>query len=70
MSDEKQALINIDDVDYYDEDLTDDQKYMVNHIQGLQQSINQARFSLDRDQVAQKGFVEMLKQSLAEPKTE
>ena len=70
MSDEKQALINIDDVDYYDEDLTDDQKYMVSHIQGLQQSINQARFSLDRDQIAQKGFVEMLKRSLAEPETE
>ena len=70
MSDEKQALINIDDVDYYDEDLTDDQKYMVNHIHGLQQSINQARFTLDRDQVAQKGFVEMLKRSLADPETE
>ena len=70
MSDKKQALITLDDVDYYDEDLTDNQKYMVNQILGLQQSINQARFSLDRDQVAQKGFVEMLKQSLAEPKTE
>lgn len=70
MSDKKQALITLDDVDYYDEDLTDNQKYMVNQILGLQQSINQARFTLDRDQVAQKGFVEMLKQSLAEPKTE
>lgn len=70
MAEEKKAVITLDDQDYTEDDLNDEQKMMVNHINSLQQKIGSARFNLDQLQVGQNAFVDMLKKSLAEPQTE
>jgi len=66
MAQEKTAKITIDQKEYTEDQLTDEQKVMVNHINSLQQKINSAEFNLDQLKVGQKAFVDMLKDSLAE----
>jgi hypothetical protein len=66
MAQEKTATITIDDKEYSEDQLTNEQKVMVNHINSLQQKINSAEFNLDQLKVGQKAFVDMLKGSLAE----
>lgn len=70
MAEEKKAIIAIDDVDYTEDQLNDEQKTMVTHINSLQQKINSARFNLDQLQVGQSAFIDMLKRSLAETQEE
>ena len=64
MAQEKTATITIDDKEYSEDQLTNEQKVMVNHINSLQQKINSAEFNLDQLRVGQKAFVDMLKGSL------
>jgi hypothetical protein len=66
MAKEKTATITIDDKEYSEDQLTNEQKVMVNHINSLQQKINSAEFNLDQLRVGQKAFVDMLKGSLDE----
>lgn len=66
MAKEKTATITIDDKEYTEDQLTNEQKIMVNHINSLQQKINSAEFNLDQLRVGQKAFVDMLKGSLEE----
>tara|TARA_R100000734_G_C3263518_1_gene61482 strand:- start:13 stop:225 length:213 start_codon:yes stop_codon:yes gene_type:complete len=66
MAKEKTATITIDDKEYTEDQLTNEQKVMVNHINSLQQKINNAEFNLDQLRVGQDGFVRMLKESLDE----
>ena len=63
---EDKKVITIDDVEYTEDQLDDKQKMMVNHINSLQQKINNAEFNLDQLRVGQKAFVDMLKGSLDE----
>ena len=65
-AEDKKAVITIDDVDYTEDQLTDQQKVMINHINSLQQKINSAQFNLDQLTVGKDAFVNMLKSSLAE----
>ena len=65
MAKDKTAKITIDDKEYTEDQLTNEQKIMVNHINSLQQKINNAEFNLDQLRVGQDGFVKMLKESLA-----
>jgi hypothetical protein len=64
MAEDKKAVITIDDVEYTEDQLTDEQKMMVNHINSLQQKINSSKFNLDQLSVGQDAFVKMLKESL------
>jgi len=64
MAEDKKAVITIDDVEYTEDQLTDEQKLMVNHINSLQQKINSSKFNLDQLNVGQDAFVKMLKESL------
>ena len=66
MAKEKTATITIDNKEYSEDQLTSEQKAMVNHINSLQQKINSAEFNLDQLRVGQKAFVDMLKGSLEE----
>jgi hypothetical protein len=66
MAEEKKATITLDDKEYSVDQLTDEQKMMVNHINSLQQKITSAEFNLDQLRVGQKAFIEMLKSSLDE----
>ena len=63
-AEDKKAIITIDDKDYTEDQLTDEQKMMINHINSLQQKINSAQFNLDQLSVGKDAFVNMLKASL------
>ena len=65
-AEDKKAIITIDDQDYTEDQLTDQQKVVINHINSLQQKINSAQFNLDQLVVGKQAFVNMLTESLAE----
>ena len=65
-AEDKKAVITIDAVDYTEDQLTDEQKMMINHINSLQQKIGSAQFNLDQLSVGKDAFVNMLKSSLEE----
>ena len=63
-AEDKKAIITIDDVEYTEDQLSDEQKMMINHINSLQQKIGSAQFNLDQLTVGKDAFVNMLKASL------
>ena len=65
MSKEKQTIA-IDGIEYTEDQLTDQQKVMINHIGDLDRKIRSAQFNLDQLQVGRDAFMNMLKTSLAE----
>ena len=66
-AEDKKAVITINDVDYTEDQLTDAQKMMINHINSLQQKIGSAEFNLDQLKVGKEAFVNMLTASLEAP---
>ena len=66
-AEDKKAIITIDGQDYTEDDLTNEQKIMINHINSLQQKVNSAEFNLDQLRVGKDAFVNMLKSSLETP---
>lgn len=63
-TEDKKVIITIDEVDYTEDQLTDSQKLMINHINSLQQKINSAEFNLDQLKVGKDAFVNLLTTSL------
>jgi len=61
---EEKKVITINDVDYTEDDLTNEQKMMINHINSLQQKITSAEFNLDQLRVGKEAFGKMLADSL------
>jgi hypothetical protein len=62
---EKQTqTITIDDVSYTEDQLTDQQKVMINHIADLDRKIRSSQFNLDQLNVGRAAFMNMLKTSL------
>ena len=61
----KKTQITINDVEYFYEDLADNQKVLFNHCVDLDRKIGSAQFNLDQLQVGKKAFIDMLQQSLA-----
>ena len=53
-----------DGVEYKLEDMSNEQKEMIAHIQDLSQKIKVAKFSIDQLNVAQTAFMTMLENSL------
>jgi hypothetical protein len=66
MSEKKTASIVIDDVEYTEDQLTDEQKVLINHVADLDRKINSTRFNLDQLQVGREAFMVRLKSSLKE----
>ena len=66
MSEKKTQTIVIDDKEYTEDQLTDQQKVMINHVADLDRKIRSAQFNLDQLQVGRDAFMNMLKTSLAE----
>ena len=65
---EKKPVLNLDDKEYIIEDMTDEQKMMVNHINDLQNKQNTNQFMADQLSVGKEAFINMLRASLtAEP---
>ena len=64
MGEKKTTPIVIDDVEYVFEDMTDEQRLLVNHCADLDRKIQSAQFNLQQLQVGKDAFVQMLKKSL------
>jgi hypothetical protein len=61
---EEKKVITIDDVEYTEDQLSDESKVCINHIGSLDQKIASAQFNLAQLQVGRKAFMDMLKSSL------
>ena len=62
---EKQTqTITIDDVEYTEDQLTGEQKIMINHIADLDRKIRSSQFNLDQLNVGRASFMNMKKTSL------
>ena len=71
MGKQEKTPITIDGVEYAEDDLTDEQKVMINHLLDLDRKIGSAQFNIDQLNVGRQAFMNMLKSSLeAEPETE
>ena len=64
MAEKKPTVITINDVDYTEDQLTDEQKVLINHVADLDRKIGSARFNLDQLQVGRDAFMNMLTASL------
>lgn len=67
MTKKKEKTIVINDKEYTESQLTDQQKVMVNHLADLDRKINSVRFNLDQLNVGREAFMNMLTQSLEQP---
>ena len=65
----EKPVLNLDDKEYIIEDMTDEQKMMVNHINDLQNKQNTNQFMADQLSVGKEAFINMLRASL-EPEEE
>lgn len=70
MAQKQPQTITINDVDYTEDQLTDEQKVLINHVADLDRKIGSTRFNLDQLQVGRDAFVNMLTASLAKGETE
>jgi len=70
MTEKKPHVITINDKEYTEEQLTDDQKVLINHITDLDRKIGSTQFNLDQLQVGRKAFMSLLESSLETEETE
>ena len=61
---EKKPVLNLDDKEYIIEDMTDEQKMMVNHINDIQNKQNSNQFIADQLSVGKEAFIKLLRESL------
>jgi uncharacterized protein YdeI (BOF family) len=64
MAEKKTNTITINDKSYTEDQLTEQQKVMINHIGDLDRKINSTQFNLDQLKVGKQAFVDMLTGSL------
>ena len=64
MAEKQTKTISINGTDYTEDQLTDQQKVMVNHVADLDRKIGSAQFNLDQLNVGREAFVNMLASSL------
>ena len=62
--DKQSPVLNLDDKEYIIEDMTDEQKMMVKHINDLQNKQNTNQFMADQLSVGKEAFINMLRASL------
>tara|TARA_B100000029_G_C16787638_1_gene671785 strand:- start:66 stop:305 length:240 start_codon:yes stop_codon:yes gene_type:complete len=61
---ENERKVNINDKDYNYNELSQEQKILVEHIENCRKNKSQLAFSLDRENVAEGAFAKMLTESL------
>ena len=64
MAEKKTQTITINDIDYTEDQLTDEQKLMISHVADLDRKLASTRFNLDQLQVGRDAFMNMLTNSL------
>jgi len=63
---EEKKVITIDNKEYTEDQLTDQQKVIINHVNSLAQKIVSAEFNLDQLKVGKNAFEKMLGDTLKE----
>jgi hypothetical protein len=66
MGEKQTATITIDGTDYTEDQLSDQQKVIINHVADLDRKIRSAQFNLDQLTVGRDAFIKMLSASLQE----
>ena len=61
---EQKPVLSLDDKEYVIEDMTDEQKQMLNHINDMQNKLNTNAFMKEQLEVGRETFVKMLRDSL------
>ena len=64
---ENKKTIKINGTDYTEDQLTDEQKQMVNHIADLDRKIGSTAFNLDQLRVGRDAFVKLLTEAVENP---
>ena len=64
MAEKKPATVTINGTDYTEDQLTEGQKVLINHVADLDRKIGSTRFNLDQLQVGRDAFMVMLTKSL------
>ena len=65
---EKPAVLTLDEKEYVIEEMTDDEKMLLNHVNDMQNKINGNQFMRDQLEVGKEAFINKLRESLeAEP---
>ena len=67
MAEKKTNTITINDVEYTEDQLTDQQKVMINHVADLDRKIKSTQFNLDQLNVGKSAFVNLLTMSINAP---
>ncbi len=70
MAEKQTKTVTINGTDYTEDQLTDQQKVMINHVADLDRKIGSTQFNLDQLQVGKQAFMDMLTKSLEEPAQE
>ena len=70
MAEKQTKTVSINGTDYTEDQLTDQQKVMINHVADLDRKIGSTQFNLDQLQVGKQAFMDMPTKSLEEPAQE
>ena len=70
MAEKQTKTITINGTDYTEDQLTDQQKVIINHVADLDRKMGSAQFNLDQLAVGKQAFMDMLTKSLEEPAQE
>jgi len=70
MAEKQTKTVTINGTDYTEDQLTDQQKVMINHVADLDRKIGSAQFNLDQLSVGREAFVKMLADALEAPAEE
>lgn len=66
MAEKQTKTITINDKEYTEDQLTDQQKVIINHLTDLDRKIGSTQFNLDQLTVGKNAFMSMLNESLEE----
>tara|TARA_R100000329_G_C7470016_1_gene165568 strand:- start:222 stop:452 length:231 start_codon:yes stop_codon:yes gene_type:complete len=66
----EQPKLNFDDKEYIIEDMSDESKRILNHINDIQNKLNTNAFMKEQLEISKEGFINMLRESLKEPEKE
>ena len=61
---EKKPFISLDGKEYLIEDMTDEQKQMINHVNDMQNKLNTNAFMREQLEIGKEAFVNMFRASL------
>ena len=64
MGKDKKTPVIVNNKEYFAEDLTDQQRSMLNHVQDLDRKLKSAKFNVDQLSVGREAFISMLSKSL------